>query len=385
MDVVEAEALELARVAPAARLAEPDFRRLFESAPGAYLVLTPELRIAAVSDAFLEATMTMREQIVGRELFDVFPDNPADPEASGERNLRASLRLVAERCAEHAMPVQKYDIRRPVSAGGEFEERYWAPVNTPICDDDGTIRYIVHRVEDVTERILLEREEHEQHRIADELRLRARELEAEIAARWEELREAREPVREAAAEYRRALLDYTQLVRHRIANPLTAISGGIRTLLEHDLDETTRVQLLTLMLQKAEELERVALRPDSLRAEEATLAPAPHGASALLGAIHSDAAAVESRFRELNERLIAPLEDGHDRLFGFICECAAEECIEPVALTLPDYFAIHLDARMFVIAPHHDLPGVEDVVRREDGWWVVRKYGAAGDDAAARA
>lgn len=40
---------------------------------------------------------------------------------------------------------------------------------------------------------------------------------------------------------------------------------------------------------------------------------------------------------------------------------------------------------MFVIAPHHDLPGVEDVVRREDGWWVVRKYGTAGDDAAARA
>lgn len=366
-------------------MADPDFRRLFESAPGAYLVLTPELRLAAVSDAYLEATMTRREEIVGRDLFEVFPDNPDDPDATGERNLRTSLRLVRDQSVEHAMAVQKYDIRRPASAGGAFEERYWAPVNTPVCDVDGTLLYIVHRVEDVTERILLERQEHEQQRIADELRLRARELEAGIAARWEELREAREPVREAAAEYRRALLDYTQLVRHRIANPLTAISGGIRTLLEHDLDEATRLQLLTLMLQKAEELERVALRPESLRAEETTLAPAPQGASALLGVIHRDAAAIESRFRELNERLIAPVAGGHDRMFGFVCECAAEECIEAIALTLVDYFSIHDDPRMFVIAPHHDLPGVEDVVRREDGWWVVRKYGTAGDDAAARA
>jgi hypothetical protein len=33
---------------------------------------------------------------------------------------------------------------------------------------------------------------------------------------------------------------------------------------------------------------------------------------------------------------------------------------------------------MFVIAPDHDLASVEDVVRKEAGWWVVRKYGLAG-------
>src|SRR5204862_209309 len=68
----------------------PDFRTLFESAPGAYLVLTPELVVVAVSDAYLRATLTAREQLVGRRLFDVFPDNPADPAATGVRNLRAS-------------------------------------------------------------------------------------------------------------------------------------------------------------------------------------------------------------------------------------------------------------------------------------------------------
>jgi PAS domain-containing protein len=58
----------------------PDFRALFEAAPGSYLVLDPGLRVVAVSDAYLRATMTEREAIAGRGIFDVFPDNPDDPE-----------------------------------------------------------------------------------------------------------------------------------------------------------------------------------------------------------------------------------------------------------------------------------------------------------------
>ena len=104
----------------------PDFRSLFESAPGLYLVLTPELRIAAASDAYLQATMTRREEILGRHLFEVFPDNPEDTEASGTRNLRASLQRVLATKKPDAMAVQKYDIRRPKEEGGEFEERYGA-------------------------------------------------------------------------------------------------------------------------------------------------------------------------------------------------------------------------------------------------------------------
>jgi hypothetical protein len=74
-------------------LTAPDFRALFESAPGFYLVLAPDPAhtIVAASDAYLAATMTLRENILGRGLFDVFPDNPADPSASGTRNLSASV------------------------------------------------------------------------------------------------------------------------------------------------------------------------------------------------------------------------------------------------------------------------------------------------------
>ena len=38
----------------------PDFRTLFESAPGLYLVLTPDLKVVAACDAYLRATMTER-------------------------------------------------------------------------------------------------------------------------------------------------------------------------------------------------------------------------------------------------------------------------------------------------------------------------------------
>ena len=59
----------------------PDFQALFASAPGLYLVPDPTFRIVAVSDAYLDATMTTRDDIVGRGIFDVFPDNPDDPDA----------------------------------------------------------------------------------------------------------------------------------------------------------------------------------------------------------------------------------------------------------------------------------------------------------------
>ena len=70
-----------------------DFRALFENAPGAYLVLAPDagFTILGVSNEYLETTDTTRESIIGRPLFEVFPDPPNDPDATGEANLRASL------------------------------------------------------------------------------------------------------------------------------------------------------------------------------------------------------------------------------------------------------------------------------------------------------
>jgi PAS domain S-box-containing protein len=155
------------------------FKAVFEAAPEPYLLLSPpDFRIVGVNEAYLQATLTTRDELVGRLLFDAFPDNPDDTSATGVANLSTSLQRVLATAAPDAMAIQKYDIRRPVSDGGGFEERYWQPLNTPVLGPDGAVRYIIHHVEDVTNVVLLEEQRARQQR----------EL-AESEARFERLAE----------------------------------------------------------------------------------------------------------------------------------------------------------------------------------------------------
>lgn len=227
----------------------PNFRTLFESAPGLYLVLAPDLTITAVSNAYLHATMTVREQILGRNLFDVFPGNPDDPGATGTSNLRASLDRALQAKQPDTMAVQKYDIRRPESEGGGFEERFWSPVNSPVLGEDGEVLFIIHRVQDVTDFIRLKQQGTEQHRLTEELRSRAGQMESEIYLRAQEVQDANQQLRVANEELAKRDEERTRLydrlqrldelktqffsnVSHELRTPLTLILGPVRRLLE---------------------------------------------------------------------------------------------------------------------------------------------------------
>ncbi|RZA32000.1 MAG: PAS domain S-box protein [Lysobacteraceae bacterium] len=145
-----------------------DFRAVFEATPSPYLVLAPDFTIVAVNEAYLAATGTTRCDLVGRFLFDAFPDNPDDPGATGVARLRASLERVLDSRRPDIMAIQKYDIQVSRNAGGGFEERYWSPVNTPVLGPDGGIAAIIHRVDDVTSQMQSQQ--------------RAAQLESEVAA-----------------------------------------------------------------------------------------------------------------------------------------------------------------------------------------------------------
>ncbi|GMV82338.1 MAG: hypothetical protein AMXMBFR7_35220 [Planctomycetota bacterium] len=156
----------------------PDFRQLFETSPGLYLILNPDFSIAAVSDAYLQATMTRREDLIGKNIFEAFPDNPDDAAADGVRNLRASLERVRATGTAHRMAVQRYDIRRPAEEGGQFEERYWSPLNSPVLGDRGQLVYITHDVKDVTERVRMEQEAARQDKVVKVLEASERKFRA---------------------------------------------------------------------------------------------------------------------------------------------------------------------------------------------------------------
>lgn len=226
----------------------PDFQTLFESAPSLFLVLELSFKIVAVSDAYLNATMTKREDIIGRNIFDVFPDNPEDQQATGVHNLRLSLERVLINRTPDTMAVQKYDIRRPTSEGAVFEERFWSPINTPVFAKDGSIIYIIHRVDDVTEFMRLKKRGTEQNKLTKDLRSQVEHMAAEVYERAHQLQVLNKKLTvsnesllnkeiELKGLYDRLLkLDHlkTQFfanVSHELRTPLTLILGPIKKIL----------------------------------------------------------------------------------------------------------------------------------------------------------
>lgn len=124
----------------------------FDGSRNPYMLLDPGpgLSILDVNDAYAGATFISRSDVVGKSLFEIFPDNPNDTLADGVSNLYASLKTVAQSGQPHAMAVQRYDIR---NRAGEFVERHWQPINSPIKDKMGNLVFLLHHVEDVTDQV----------------------------------------------------------------------------------------------------------------------------------------------------------------------------------------------------------------------------------------
>ena len=138
---------------PPPGVSDPDFLSMLEESPNLVMIIDPSpgLRIVYMNQAFADATLVTREDAVGRELFELYPDNPEEVNADGISKLYSSLRYAVETRKPHHMAEQRYDIR---DAQGNFVERYWTPINTPVFDDDGKLVWILHEAVDVTERTL---------------------------------------------------------------------------------------------------------------------------------------------------------------------------------------------------------------------------------------
>ena len=180
-----------------------DFQRIFETAPDLYLVLKPDLTIVAASDSYLAASFTSRENILGKNIFEVFPDNPNDPGATGVKYLRASLEYTLKHRKPHTMAVQQYDIQ---NTEGQFEKKFWSPLNTPVLNNNNEVLYILHKVEDVTDFIKAKEDREKQTVLTDDLKRQVESMEADIYKRAQEIQrfntQLQEQVNEKTAELR---------------------------------------------------------------------------------------------------------------------------------------------------------------------------------------
>jgi len=128
------------------RLKTINFEALFSASPNPYVLLDLSLTIVGMNDAYLQATMRKREELVGRNMFDAFP---SDPDSPSHRQLRGSFDKVVREKSSDYLSVIEYAI--PLPNGQGFEERFWSATHTPLFNEAGEVAFILQHTVDVTE------------------------------------------------------------------------------------------------------------------------------------------------------------------------------------------------------------------------------------------
>nr|WKN39867.1 PAS domain-containing protein [Tunicatimonas sp. TK19036] len=113
--------------------------KVFETVPELYVILSPDLSILTASDAYLAATSTNRQHIVGKTIFDIFPYSIESHQTTSESRLNPFLQEVLASHKPVQTPVQRYEDE-------EVSEIYWSSLNTPVLDEAGSVQYIIHKV-----------------------------------------------------------------------------------------------------------------------------------------------------------------------------------------------------------------------------------------------
>ncbi|MBK4739103.1 histidine kinase dimerization/phospho-acceptor domain-containing protein [Noviherbaspirillum pedocola] len=240
------------------------YQALFESSPASFLILLPDadFTIVAATEDYLRDTLTQRENIVGRPVFEVFPDNPDDPESQSTRLLAESfLRVIATKSVD-TMALLRYDIPKPDGSG--FEQRYWRPVNKPTLSPDGEILYIIHRAQDVTDfvQLLAENKAHKRERaeLTAQKMIMEKEVEyrsVELAAKNAELLSTNEKLKQYTDRMREEANrkdEFLAMLAHELRNPLAPIAAAADLLSLGHPDETRIKQTSGIIRRQAKHM-----------------------------------------------------------------------------------------------------------------------------------
>ncbi|WP_207435651.1 PAS domain-containing protein [Sabulibacter ruber] len=134
-----------------------DLHELFVHIPEALVAIAPDYTVLEATDKYLGLVLRTREQLIGRNLLEAFPDSPSEEDSKNESLLRQSIDRTFREKKTIYFDVLRYDIARPEAEGGGYETRYWEASHTPVLDQEGNVKYIIRRTANVTARELAKR------------------------------------------------------------------------------------------------------------------------------------------------------------------------------------------------------------------------------------
>lgn len=127
-----------------------NYHALFEKLPERYVVFepnSPEFKMIGASDQYLGVTGKQRAEVIGKPLFEVFPDTSERAAKTGKGELQQSLENVIATNEPDSTGVIRYDL---ANAAGEMEVRYWQATHYPVFED-GKCVAIVQSTADITD------------------------------------------------------------------------------------------------------------------------------------------------------------------------------------------------------------------------------------------
>ncbi|WP_328921160.1 SpoIIE family protein phosphatase [Streptomyces sp. NBC_00208] len=169
-----------------------DYHAIFEASPSAMLVLNSVFVILDANPSYQNLVGRTRDELMGRYVFDVFPQD----DGSEMEDQKASMRRVLESRAQDVAGPIRHDLEEP-DRPGVFAERYWSPINAPVLDSDGQVALIVHRLEEITDLVRAG---------GPDVDHRRRQMKLELYARSRELQQVNERLRQTNARERQIAL-----------------------------------------------------------------------------------------------------------------------------------------------------------------------------------
>jgi hypothetical protein len=83
----------------------------------------------------------------------------------------------------------------------------------------------------------------------------------------------------------------------------------------------------------------------------------------------------EAVFRDVNERIedVADSFQVGDTPLSLVCECGDPACVQQITMRRAEYEEVRAEPTHFAVYPGHEIPDVEEVLEKRDGYDIVRK------------